>query len=82
MLAMASKPGFDLVLAAETLLENARKLAAVTKPGEDENEPELRRAIAQTARQIASETAPRIDVVKADWVVVSHRSQTVLLSPG
>lgn len=69
---MASSHGFDLVKAAEALLENAKTLAAATKPGEDDNELELRRSIARTAKKIAFETAPKIEVVKADWIVVSH----------
>ena len=68
---MAATPHFDLVKAAEKLLEQARTLAARTKPGEDDNELALRRSIAATAKKIAVETAPRIDVVKADWIVAS-----------
>lgn len=69
---MASNEAFDLVRAAEALLEKAKQLEAVTKPGVDDNELELRRSIAQTAKKIAFETAPKIDVVKADWIVASH----------
>jgi hypothetical protein len=68
---MASASSFDLVEAAEALLEQAKTLAAVTKPGDDDNEAELRRSIAKTAKRIALETAPKLDVVKADWLVVS-----------
>ncbi|KAG7284441.1 hypothetical protein NEMBOFW57_010814 [Staphylotrichum longicolle] len=66
---MAASSAFDLVRAAEALLEQAKQLAAVTKPGVDDNELELRRSIAQTAKKIASETAPKMDVVKADWII-------------
>ncbi|KAK3290950.1 O-methyltransferase-domain-containing protein [Chaetomium fimeti] len=65
---MASTPHFELVQAAEALLENAKKLAAVTKPGQDDNDLELRRDIARIAKSIAFETAPAIDVVKSDWI--------------
>ncbi|KAK4038547.1 Demethylsterigmatocystin 6-O-methyltransferase [Parachaetomium inaequale] len=68
---MASPSTFDLVKAAEALLENAKKLAAVTTPGNDNNELALRRTIAKTANRIAFETAPKIDVVKADWIVLA-----------
>lgn len=68
---MAASSAFDLVRAAEALLEQAKQLATVTKPGVDDNELELRRSIAQIAKKIAFETAPKIDVVKADWIVAS-----------
>ncbi len=68
---MSTPPHFDLVEAAERLLEEARQLAARTKPGEDDNDLALRRSIAATAKRIIVETAPRIDVVKADWIVAS-----------
>ena len=68
---MATTPHFDLVKAAESLLEEARTLAARTQPGQDDNELALRRGIAATAKRIAIETAPRIDVVKSDWIVAS-----------
>ena len=60
-----------MVHAAEALLEEAKKLAAVTEPGDDGNELDLRRSIAKTANRIALETAPKMDVVKADWLVAS-----------
>ncbi|KAK4153449.1 Demethylsterigmatocystin 6-O-methyltransferase [Chaetomidium leptoderma] len=69
---MASSSAFNLVQAAEALLERAKKLAAVTNPGDDGNELALRRSIAQTAKKIAFETAPKIDVVKADWIVIAE----------
>ena len=73
---MESNATFELVQAAEELLENAKKLATVTKPGDDDNDLDLRRIIAHTAKSIAFEAAPRIDVVKSDWMVVgiSHTS--------
>jgi hypothetical protein len=71
---MASASSFDLVEAAEALLKQAKTLASVTKPDDDDNEVELRRSIAKTAKRIALETAPKLDVVKADWLVVSPRT--------
>ncbi|KAL2023267.1 hypothetical protein VTK56DRAFT_3005 [Thermocarpiscus australiensis] len=69
---MASDSSFDLIRAAEALLANARKLKATAESGpEDPAELELRRSIAQTAKKIAFETAPPIDVLKADWVVMA-----------
>ncbi|KAL2163833.1 hypothetical protein VTH06DRAFT_5892 [Thermothelomyces fergusii] len=69
---MASHSGFDLVSVAEGLLEDARRLVAATKPGDDdENEAALRRSIAKTADRIAFEVAPRMDVVKKDWVALA-----------
>lgn len=67
---MGSVQDFDLITAAENLLKNAKKLAAVTAPGIDDNEPELRRSITNTAKKIAFMTAPRVDVVKEDCVTV------------
>src|SRR5689334_4641031 len=75
--AMALSSSFDLVQAAEALLKSAKKLAAVTNPGDDGNNLDLRRRIAQTAKKIAFETAPKIDVVKSDWIVVSSPSPTM-----
>ena len=72
MAVTASTSRFDLVAAAEALLEQATRLAAITKPGVDDNEPELRRSIARTAKKIALETAPKIDVIKSDWIVVRY----------
>ncbi|KAK3902860.1 hypothetical protein C8A05DRAFT_43809 [Staphylotrichum tortipilum] len=69
---MSTPPHFDLLKAAEGLLEQARALAARTKPEEDDNDLELRRSIAATAKRITIGTAPRIDVVKADWIVISE----------
>jgi len=57
---------FDIVRAAEALLENAKKLQAGN--GDDE---QLRRAISMSAKKIASEAAPAIDLVKADWVMMA-----------
>ncbi|KAK3346374.1 O-methyltransferase-domain-containing protein [Lasiosphaeria hispida] len=69
----ATPPPFDVVRVAETLLENAKKLSALggsgSAPGVNNEEENLRRSIAMAAKKIAFETAPAIDVVKADWVV-------------
>jgi hypothetical protein len=62
---------FDLVAAAEKLLAQAKMLAAVRDSSEVANEEALRRSIAETARKIALETAPPLDIVKSDWFVVS-----------
>jgi hypothetical protein len=67
-----------LVKAAEALLEDAKLLArhfpgphaAKSKP-DLAIEEDIRRKIAQQAKKIAFETAPPLDVVKSDWVVVS-----------
>ncbi|KAK4140759.1 uncharacterized protein C8A04DRAFT_39668 [Dichotomopilus funicola] len=69
---MGSVQDFHLVTAAENLLKNAKKLAAATAPGVDDNEPELRRCVASTAKKIAFMTAPRVDVVKEDWVTLAE----------
>ncbi|KAL2185816.1 S-adenosyl-L-methionine-dependent methyltransferase [Thermothelomyces heterothallicus CBS 203.75] len=69
---MASNSAFDLVKAAEALLEDAKRLAAAIKPGDDdENEVARRRSIAETANRIAFEVAPKMDVVKRDWVALA-----------
>ena len=70
----AQKPKFDLVQAAEALLENAKKLASAGGGGggggaEDDD---LRRRIAMTAKKIQMGTAPAMDLLKGDWVVVSR----------
>ncbi|KAK4118670.1 S-adenosyl-L-methionine-dependent methyltransferase [Parathielavia appendiculata] len=71
---MPSNSGFDLALAAESLRDDVRRLArinATMHPHEaEDNAAELRRRIAKTAKQIAFETAPRMDVVKDDWIVL------------
>jgi hypothetical protein len=48
-----------------------KKLVAITRLSNNNNEVELRRSIAKIANRIAFETAPKLDVVRADWVVVS-----------
>ena len=64
---------FDVVKAAEALLESARQLAAAVqagslgKPAEDD----LRRALGLAAQKIASETLPPVDVAKSEFIVVS-----------
>jgi len=79
----AQKPKFNLVQAAEALLENAKKLASSAGGGSGggggggggaEEEDELRRRIAMTAKKIQMGTAPAIDLLKSDWVVVSPSS--------
>ena len=67
--------GFDVVAAAELLLEQAKTLMAAQNGNADSNEDDLRRSIAQTARRIAAGTAPPMDVVKYDWIVVSSVSR-------
>ncbi|SPQ25679.1 99dfc218-e9b4-4e38-8bcb-293d008bcab3 [Thermothielavioides terrestris] len=62
---------FDLVAAAEKLLAQAKMLAAVRDSSEVANEEALRRSIAETARKIALETAPPLDIVKSDWFVLA-----------
>ncbi|KAK4113165.1 S-adenosyl-L-methionine-dependent methyltransferase [Canariomyces notabilis] len=70
---MGSKSGFDLIQAAESLLQDAKKLVAATQSGPTSNDEEiiLRQGIAQAAKKIAFETAPPIDVVKSDWIVLA-----------
>jgi hypothetical protein len=81
----AQQPKFDLVQAAEALLENAKKLASSAGGGSGggggggggggaDEEDELRRRIAMTAKKIQMGTAPAIDLLKSDWVVVSPSS--------
>ncbi|KAK3314184.1 O-methyltransferase-domain-containing protein [Apodospora peruviana] len=73
---MASSPpqDFDLIKAAEALLAGAKKLPAVSfsysSPTTTETDA-MRRQIAMTAKKIASEVAPAIDVVKSDWPVLA-----------
>lgn len=68
---MGSSSGFDLVKVAEGLLQDAKRLAAATRPGDDdENEAALRRSIVETANRIEFEVAPKMEVVKRDWVAV------------
>ncbi|KAK4098513.1 S-adenosyl-L-methionine-dependent methyltransferase [Parathielavia hyrcaniae] len=72
---MATKSGFDLVLAAESLRHDAGTLAGIletTHDGEDSAAHLLRRRIVQTAKMIAFETAPKVDVVKEDWIVLGN----------
>ncbi|KAJ4288350.1 hypothetical protein N0V88_007388 [Collariella sp. IMI 366227] len=69
---MAPNAKFDLVAAAEFLLEQAQMLTLVAKTGPEGDELALRRRIAQLAKKIAFETAPPIDVVKSDWVVLAN----------
>ncbi|KAK3936818.1 Demethylsterigmatocystin 6-O-methyltransferase [Diplogelasinospora grovesii] len=74
---MADGPNFDLVKAAESLLEHAKRLASTGSErtngagASGAEELKIRRVIAQTAKKIAFETAPAIDVVKSDWVVLA-----------
>jgi hypothetical protein len=67
---MATLTPFDLVSAAEQLLQNVKAFAASRIPGQEDDLRDLRRAIAQTARKIWLETAPTPDVVRADWITV------------
>ncbi|KAL2127245.1 hypothetical protein VTI74DRAFT_11052 [Chaetomium olivicolor] len=71
-MAMALNSTFDVVAAAEALLEDAQKLVRITKTGADGDELAIRRRIAQVAKTISFETAPPIDVVKSDWVVLAN----------
>jgi hypothetical protein len=75
---MGSKSDFDLIQAAESLLEDAKNLVAATQSGPTSNDEEiiLRQGIAQAAKKIAFETAPPIDVVKSDWIVVRLHTST------
>jgi hypothetical protein len=68
----AQQPKFDLVQAAEALLENAKKLASAGGGGGGAEEDDLRRRIAMTAKKIQLGTAPAMDLLKSDWVVVSR----------
>jgi hypothetical protein len=70
---MGSNSSFALVQAAEALLEDAKRLAAGSCS--DGNDLELRRSIAETGRRIAFETAPPMDVIKSEWVVVCLHHQ-------
>lgn len=62
---------FNLLRAAEALLEDAKRLTATDRS--EGKELMLRRRIAQTAKKIALETGPQIDLVKSEWVVVSRK---------
>jgi hypothetical protein len=67
----ASPPaGFDLVHAAEALLEHARKLENAD-PAEEQN---LRRTIAMTAKKITSETLPPMDTLMLEWLALCEIS--------
>ncbi|KAK4182684.1 Demethylsterigmatocystin 6-O-methyltransferase [Podospora australis] len=67
---MAFSPGFDLVKAAEALLEDAKKLQF--GPSCDVGtQNELRAKIAGAGKKIAFEAALPVDVVKAEWMVIT-----------
>ncbi|KAK3302984.1 S-adenosyl-L-methionine-dependent methyltransferase [Chaetomium strumarium] len=78
-----------LIEAAESLLRNAKLLARHLEgphPGKTKRdlaieEEGLRRKIAHQAKKIAFETAPALDVVKSDWIVVSPSSLVLHPSP-
>lgn len=65
---VTTKP-YDIVAAAEALLEDAKRLAATIDQGSD-NVP-LRRKLAQTARTLAVETSHPLDAVKDEWLTTS-----------
>ena len=64
---------FDVVKAAEALLESAREFAAaveagnLSKPAEDE----MRRKLGGAAQKMASETLLPVDLTKSEFVAVS-----------
>ena len=64
---------FDVVKAAEALLESAREFAAaveagnLSKPAEDE----MRRKLGGAAQKMASETLSPFDLTKSEFVAVS-----------
>ncbi|KAK4664672.1 uncharacterized protein QC763_507240 [Podospora pseudopauciseta] len=65
---VTTKP-YDIVAAAEALLEDAKRLAVTIDQGSD-NVP-LRRKLAQTARTLAVETSHPLDAVKDEWLTTS-----------
>lgn len=71
---------FDVVKAAEALLESAKVFASaveaggVSKPAEDE----MRRSIAGAAKRIAVETLSPTDLAKSEYVVVSDACHRLL----
>jgi hypothetical protein len=66
--APASPPPFNLVEAAERLLENAKKLEAAGAADEEQ----LRRAVAMSAKTIASETMPVMDALRLEWLMMTE----------
>jgi hypothetical protein len=60
----AAPAGFDLVHAAETLLENAKMLENADAADQDN----LRRMIAMSAKRITSETMPAMDALMLEWL--------------
>jgi hypothetical protein len=64
---------FDIVKAAEALLESAKALAAAAEAGNLSNpdEENLRRTLGTAARKMAYETLPPPDLAKSEWVVAA-----------
>lgn len=58
---------FNLVQAAQALLDNAKKLGSAS-PVEEE---QLSRAIAMSAKRISSETVPVMDALKLEWLMMA-----------
>lgn len=70
---MAFSPGFDLVKAAEVLLEDAQKLQlglSSSLSDDRQGQDELRGRIAKAGKKIAFEAALPLEIVKAEWMVV------------
>lgn len=71
---------FDVVKAAEALLESAKAFASavqagnLSKPAEDE----MRRSVAGAAKKIAAETLSPTDLAKSEYVVVSDACHRLL----
>lgn len=61
---------FDLVNAAEALLEDAKRLASASgeRSHEEEEDDDLRRAIAKTAKTIITEALSPLDLLRAEWL--------------
>ncbi|KAK4195421.1 O-methyltransferase-domain-containing protein [Triangularia verruculosa] len=72
-----TKP-YDIVAAAEALLEDAKRLAATIDQGGDDIP--LRRKLAQSARTFAVEASHPIEAVKDEWVTASDIAVWSLLS--
>lgn len=73
---------FDVVKAAEALLESSKAFASaveagsLSKPAEDD----MRRSIAGAAKKIAAETLSPTDLAKSEYVVVSDACRRLFSS--
>ena len=73
MMSSPSADQFDVVKAAEALLESAREFAAAVEAGNLSKpaEEEMRRKLGGAAQKIASQTLSPVDLTKSEFVAVS-----------